>query len=122
MFAFHILVSCMGRDKIHEKSVMLSFAFLSRAMRLPDAEYQYIPESMIDRASQILSEHHELAFGPTAGSYNYHIVGSHLKFIRDQIGSFTEHNAYVFESSYGDIRRSFIPGTRTSYNTIQLVT
>ena len=112
MFSFHILVSCMGREKNHEKSVMLSFAFVSRAMRLPEAEYRVIPEEMINRASEILREAHEQAFGPTAGSYNYHIVSSHLQFIRQQIGPFTEHNAYVFESSYGDIRRSFMPGTR----------
>ena len=118
MFTFHLLVSCMGREKTHEKSVILSFAFLSRAMRLPTEEYQNIPENMIDRASQILSEHHELAFGQTAGSYNYHIVGSHLKFIRNQIGSFTEHNAYVYESSYGDICRTFMPGTRKLFNLI----
>lgn len=112
LFCFHVLISCMGRDKGHEKSVMLAFAFLSRAMRLPAEEFNAIPIGMIERASEILNDHHELAFGATAGSYNYHIVSCHLNFIREQIGPFTQHNAYIFESSYGDIRRCYIPGTR----------
>jgi hypothetical protein len=39
------------------------------------------------------------------------LVGCHLKTIRDFIGPFTNINTYVFESSYGDLRRHFIPGT-----------
>ena len=112
MYAFPILIGCLGAEKSNEKSVLLSFAFLSRAMRLPEEEYQKIPAEMIDRASNILLECHEKAFGPTAGTYNYHIVGCHLPFIREQLGSFSKISAYCFESSYGDMRRNFMPGTR----------
>ena len=112
MFAFHILIACLEPSKKYENPLILAFAFLSRAMRLPTAEYEAIPDEIIERASIILSECHEKAFGPTAGTYNYHIVGSHLKFIREQIGPFTDMNAYIFESSYGDMRRSYMVGTR----------
>ena len=112
MYAFHIIVSCLEEQKRAEKSTILAFAFLARAMRLPDDEFEQIPETMLDRASEILMIKHEEAFGATAGTYNFHIVSCHLKFIRESIGCFTDVNAYDFESSYGDIRRSFIPGTR----------
>jgi hypothetical protein len=112
MYAFHIIIACLEEHKRAEKSTILAFAFLARAMRLPDAEYEQIPESMLDRASEILIMKHEEAFGPTAGTYNFHIVSCHLKFLRECLGCFTDVNAYDFESSYGDIRRSFIPGTR----------
>ena len=92
--------------------VIIAFAFLARAMRLSDLEYAAIPVEMICRASKILNIHHEKAFGMIAGTYNYHIVANHLRFIREQLGPFTEMNAYIFESSYGDIRRNFAPGTR----------
>ena len=68
---------------------------------------------MVEKAEQILSSHYELAFGPTANSYNYHIVSSHLREIRQE-GLFTDYSAYAFEGSYGDLRRSYIPGTRKS--------
>ena len=102
----------MEQEKKHEKSTILAFAFLARAMRLPQDEFDLIPEEMIDRASQILLEHHERAFGATSGTYNCHLVGCHLKFIRENLGPFTDKNAYLFESSYGDLRRNFMPGTR----------
>jgi hypothetical protein len=103
MFAFHVIIASLEIYKQHEKSTVLAFAFLARAMRLPEAEFQEIPENMIDRACEILRESHEKAFGVTAGSYNYHLVGCHLKFMRETLGKFTDHNAYVFESSYGDL-------------------
>ena len=112
MFAFHIMVGSLEPHKGNEKSVMLAFAFLARAMRLPNEEYEKIPKEMIYRAGNILMENHEKAFGSTAGTYNFHIVGCHLDFIRDQIGPFTDINAYVFESSYGNLRRNFMAGTR----------
>ena len=81
-------------------------------MRLPDEEYAEIPVSMIEKAEQLLSSQYELAFGPTANSYNYHIVSSHLREIRRE-GLFTDYSAYAFEGCYGDLRRSYIAGTRT---------
>ena len=112
MFAFHVMMACMEPGKNHERSILLSFAFLARAMRLPDNEYNYVLQSSIDKAGDILNESHERAFGQTAGTYNYHIVGCHLDFLRQNLGSFTDTNAYMFESSYGDLRRNFMPGTR----------
>ena len=87
-----MILRSLGPDRPHEKSVFLAYAFLSRAMRLPDVEYQAIPEEMIQEGESILNEHYPRAYGDTAGSYNFHIVSSHLQEIRRQ-GPMTDYNA-----------------------------
>lgn len=111
LFMFPVLVKCLGPQYGHEKSVFLSFGFLNRAVRMPDEEYNNIPEDMFLDAVNILNEHYEEAYGPTAGSYTFHIVGSHLREIREH-GPMTKYSAYPFESMYGDMRRCFVEGTR----------
>ena len=91
--------------------VLLSYCFLSRAMRLSQDEYDAIPPAVIRDASFILKESYYNSFGETGGTYNAHIVCSHLPTIREQ-GPFTKYNAYQFESSYGQMRQCFAPGTR----------
>ena len=81
-------------------------------MRMPDEEYNEIPEDCIDDALNILNEKYDQAYGETANSYNYHIVCSHLKEIREVQGPLTNFTAYPFESSYSELRRSFQVGTR----------
>ena len=110
LLMFPWIVRSLPPSKGHEKSVFISFGFLNRAMRLPDQEYRDIPFSMIKKAEAILSKEYELAFGPTANSYNYHNVSSHLLKIREE-GLFTDYSAYAFGRSYGDLGRIYIPGT-----------
>ena len=111
LFLFPILVRCLPSSKEHEKSVFISFGFLNRAVRLPDDEYQNINEDLIDCALNILEEHYEKAYGVTANTYNFHVISAHLKELRAPY-PLTQHTAYVFEGSYAELRRSFVPGTR----------
>ena len=111
MFLFPLILRSLGAGKSHEKSVFLAFSFLSRCMRMPDEEYDLIPIAMIEKASDILNYHYIQAFGDTAASYNFHIVGSHLREIR-RYGPLTSLNAYPFEGTYSELRRSFMSGTR----------
>ena len=112
-FLFPLLVRCLGQDKPHEKSIFISLGYLSRAMRLPDEEYNAIDRDIIADASNIFNEHYAAAFGPTAGSYNFHLFGSHLEEIREFLGGpFTASNAYPFEAQYAEMRRSYTSGTR----------
>ena len=80
-------------------------------MRLPDEEFLMVDEAEIDDAFNILNESYIEAYGETANTYNAHIVMSHLRHIRRQ-GPLTEYNAYPFEGSYAELRRSFQVGTR----------
>ena len=111
LFLFPIVVRCLPVEKGHEKSVFISFGFLNRAMRLPEEEYEFVEESVIDDVTNILNDNYEKAYGQTAGSYNYHMVSAHLKEIRAQ-GPLTQYSAYPFEGSYSELRRSFSAGTR----------
>ena len=110
LFMFPLIIRSLPNEKRHEKSVFLAFSFLSRAVRLPDVKYRRIPEAMLEKAESILNNHYPKAYGDTAGSYNFHIVASHLREIRKQ-GPMTEFNAYPVEGLYSELRRSFVPGT-----------
>lgn len=111
LFLFPTIVKVLGVGYSHEKSVFLSFGFLNRAVRMPDNEYENLDPEMFDDAENILNEHYEKAYGTTAGSYNYHIVGSHLKELRFH-GPLTNYTAYPFEGMYAELRKCYIPGTR----------
>ena len=88
---FPLLIRCLGPEKIAEKYLILAFAFMSRACRLPDSEYQCIPKDVLDDCSTIMSDSFDVAFGVESGTYNSHIVFSHLRHIREiQNQPFTE--------------------------------
>ena len=114
LLLFPVIARHLEASKRHEKAVFLSFGFLNCAMRLPDQEYHCVPVGQIDDAIGILNESYEKAFGVTAQTYNFHIVASHLKELREQ-GPLTRYTAYPFEGSYAELRRSFQVGTRKSY-------
>jgi len=112
LYLFPIIVRCLpASGKGHEKSVFLAFSYLNRCMRLPEEEYQHVAEDMIDEALNILSDSYEKAYGLTACTYNYHLVTAHFKHLRAH-GPLTTHTAYPYESSYAEVRRSFVAGTR----------
>ena len=115
MFAFPVIAKCLEPAKLKEKKIFIAFGFLSRAYRLPEDEYEFVPRRILDTATDYINDNYTHAFGETAGSYNYHIVSAHLPEIRDLQGPFTCHNAYPFEGSYAEMRKSFIPGTRKSF-------
>ena len=81
---------------------------------MPDEEYHSIDPQMFEDAVNILNEHYEKAYGMTAGSYNYHIVGSHLKELREH-GPLTEYTAYPFEGMYSELRHCYTPGSRKTF-------
>lgn len=110
---FPLIVRCLEEEKAAEKSLLLAFAFISRACRLPDGEYQCIPKNMLDNAMNIMSESFDLAFGRESGTYNTHITFAHLRHIREFQGEpFTEFSAYEFEGSYAEMKRCYASGTR----------
>ena len=111
MFLFPLILECLEIEKFREKSVFLSYAFLVRAFRLPDEEFELVSQNNIDEAVNILVHSYEGAFGQTACTYNYHHVVSHLSKYREK-GPFTEFSAYGYEGTYATVRRSFCPGTR----------
>ena len=84
---------------------------MNRVVRLPENEYQHIGRELFKDAENILNHNYEKVYGPTAGTYNFHIVGSHLDEIREH-GTLTTYSAYPFEGMYAEMRQCFTPGTR----------
>lgn len=115
LFMFPAIVKCLGNGFGHEKSVFLSFGFLNRAVRMPDEEYENIPLDMFNDAVNILNDNYENAYGATAGSYNYHIVASHLRELREH-GPLTRYSAYPFEGMYAQMRKCYVEGTRKIFD------
>lgn len=114
LFLFPVVSKCLGPEKLREKKLFTAYGFLSRAYRLPEEEYEYVPVETLQTATKFINDNYTQAYGETAGSYNFHFVSAHLDEIRERQGPFTMHNAYPFEGSYAEMRRSFIPGTRKS--------
>ena len=114
LFHLPIILPCLPREKNGEKSIYMAFTFLNRAVRLPDQEYVMIDQDMLTMAEEIIDDLYKICFGDTACTYNFHHTVTHLRHIRDKLGGpLTKLSAYPFEGSYSDMRRSFIPGTRT---------
>lgn len=109
-----MIAKCLQPEKVREKKIFIAYGFLSRAYRLPEDEYEFVPHEMLQTATEFINDNYAEAYGETAGSYNFHFVSAHLPEIREKQGPFTEHNAYPFEGSYAEMRKSFIPGTRKS--------
>ena len=121
LYAFPVIAKCLEPAKLREKKIFTAFGFLSRAYRLPEDEYEYVPREMLNIATNYINDNYTQAFGETAGSYNYHMVSAHLPEIRERQGPFTMHNAYPFEGSYAEMRKSFIPGTRKFFYCISFI-
>ena len=111
LFHFPIVLHCLEEEKQNEILVFLSYAFLSRAVRLPEEEYQMVPPDMLQLAIDILVPNYTEAYGVTAGTYNSHHVFAHLLEIREELGPLTQHTSYPFEGTYAELRRSFQAGT-----------
>ena len=81
-----------------------------RSCVIPTEEFRAIDLSEIRDSCEIFYKLFEELFGIENCSYNVHVVCSHILEIRTH-GPLTETSAFKFESFYGEMRRSFVPGT-----------
>lgn len=81
-----------------------------RACVIPDNEYNNLDPNAIPYCDKHFYELYEKLFGVRNCSYNTHTVGSHMPEIRTH-GPLTLTSAFGFESFYGELRHSFVPGT-----------
>lgn len=81
-----------------------------RSCIIPEHEFHYIDAQDIDNASIQFYALFEKLFSSKNCTYSIHILASHLLLMRSQ-GPLTETSAFAFENFYGEMRRSFIPGT-----------
>lgn len=81
-----------------------------RSSVIPSEEFSTIEISDVHESCFQFYKLFELLFGKQNCSYNLHVFCSHLLEIRTH-GPLTETSAFKFEAFYGEMRRSFVPGT-----------
>ena len=111
LFFFPLIIKCLS-EKV-EKKIWMLFAYMIRSCILPDEEFACVNETSVTNASKQFYKLYESFFGELNCSYNFHVVASHLMKMRVH-GPLTFTSAFPFENFYGELRRSFVPGTQST--------
>ena len=116
LFFFPHVLECIEKNA-KERDLWLYLAFMIRACVLPDSEYFNVNVNQITLSCTKYYKLYEKLFGAENCTYSTHVLCSHLNQIR-QLGPLTETSAFIFESFYGEIRNSFVPGTPSTLKQI----
>lgn len=112
LFYFPLVTKCLeGSEK--EIKLWQWLAFMTRACVIPEEEYQSVSQNSIKYCQRNFFNAYEQLYGPKNCTYSIHIVSCHLLDIRI-LGPFPETSAFIFESFYAELRKSFQPGTISS--------
>ena len=114
LFFFPVVINCIESDA-RERKVWLLFSYMIRACILPQKEFQPLPD--LEPICEMFYTLYESIFGEANCTYNTHVVSSHLPLMRNH-GPLTFTSAFGFESFYGEIRKSFTPGTPSTLKQI----
>ena len=108
-FYFPIVVQTLELNA-KERHIWLLLAYMIRSCIIPTKEFQATDLNKIRESCQKFYSLYEKTFGSYNCSYNTHIVSSHLSEMRAH-GPLTLTSAFGFENFYGEMRKSFVPGT-----------
>ena len=109
LFFFVHVIECLdNNDK--EITLWLNYVFIMRSSIIPSEEFANVPLQVIQNCCTTFYKLFENVHGEINCTYNLHTLISHLLEIRTH-GPLTETSAFKFESFYGEVRRSFVPGT-----------
>ena len=109
LFYFPLVLECI-EENAKDRQLWLYMAFLLRSCCIPSEEFSKLNLQEIENISTKFYKLYELLYGIRNCTYNTHLFCSHLLEIRTH-GPLTETSAFKFESFYGEVRRSFVPGT-----------
>ena len=109
LFFFPLVLNCIEKGK-KERKMWLYLSFAVKACVLPKEEFAPVPLDIIDICCKNFYAIYQELFGETNCSYNTHITGCHMLEMRFH-GPLTFSSAFSFESFYGELRKSFVPGT-----------
>ena len=110
LFFFPVVVECI---EIGEKEMTLWLLFLAYMLRssvITSEEFNPLSIDVINNCCDQFYHMFEQLFGAQNCTYNLHVLCCHLLEIRTH-GPLTETSAFKFESYYGEVRKSFVPGT-----------
>ena len=109
IFYFKIVVECI-EPTAKERRLWLLLAYMIRTCVLPNNEYETVDPRLVTYCGTQFYKLYEQLFHARNCTYNTHVVSSHLPMIRHH-GPLTLTSAFGFESFYGELRHSFVPGT-----------
>ena len=109
LFYFIFVLECIEPDA-KERKLWLLFAYMLRSCILPSEEFAAIYLPLVEECCAQFYKLYEALFGISNCPYNIHVFVGHLLEIRTH-GPLTDTSAFKFESFYGEVRRSFVPGT-----------
>ena len=108
-FFFILVLDCI-EITAKERRLWLLLAYMIRLSILPDEEYNSADSNDLDYCGKHFYNLYEKLFNARNCTYNTHTASSHLRKVRVH-GPLTETSAFGFESFYGEMRNSFVPGT-----------
>ena len=117
LFYFKIVIDCIEEEYVNERRVWLFLAYMLRACVIPQNEFQNVNLADIDTCAKKFYTLYEQLFTQMNCTYNTHIIGAHMIEMRVH-GPLTLTSAFGFESFYGEIRNSFVPGTSSTVKQI----
>lgn len=106
---FPIVINCI-EEKAKERRLWLLLAYMIRVCIIPENEFSNSDEGIIEYCGVHFYKLYELLFNCRNCTYYTHVISCHLGEIR-ALGPLTETSAFGFESFYGELRNSFVPGT-----------
>ena len=112
LFFFPLILNCI-EEGAKERQLWLNLAYLIRACIIPTEEFKCVPLPVVEKCSSSFYSLYQQLFGVLNCTYNTHLVGSHIIEIRYH-GPLTLTSSFPFESFYGELRNSFVPGTNST--------
>ena len=116
LFLFPLILDCIEPNE-KERHMWLNLSYMIKACVIPSEEFRQLPDGLVETCMKSFYSLYEKLFGARNCTYNTHVVGSHLIEIRFH-GPLTQTSAFPFESFYGEMRNSFVPGTPSTLKQI----
>ena len=116
LFFFPLILNCI-EPFAKERNMWLYLSYMVRSCILPSEEFKQFPLNVLDKCSSSFYSLYQQLFGVKNCPYSIHVFGSHLIEMRFH-GPLTLTSAFPFESFYGEMRNSFVPGTPSTLKQI----
>ena len=116
LFFFPLILNCI-EPPAKERKYWLILAYMVRSCVIPSEEFKQFPLNVLDKCSETFYSLYEQLFGVINCTYSIHVFACHLIEMRYH-GPLTVTSAFPFESFYGEVRNSFVPGTPSTLKQI----
>ena len=116
LFLFPFILKCI-QVNAKERHMWLYLTYMIKACVIPSEEFRNVPLDVIEHCCKKFYSIYQSLFGERNCTYNTHVLGCHLLEMRYH-GPLTMTSAYPFESFYGELRNSFVPGTTSTLKQI----